>query len=219
MSGCDKETRTFATYQLADIQPGPCDPVYGCPPPTEIVCIVTEKVYDECKSTKVNEDEFIVMAKADNPVVRAKCRKVKLLTGPVCGDSSPGRVRVTFTYRVKIKVFFEKDTSTTLSQDVTVTRNFNVPRAGEEGLDVQCFIPFLEGLKCFIKSEEEAEDGKIKTTIVCCVANLLVIKLTATVQLLIPAYGYAPEPRDCDEVVGEGADFDPPWPPFPPQDR
>ena len=219
MSGCGKETRTFVTYQLADIQPGPCDPVYGCSPPTEIVCIVTEKVYDECKNTQVNEDEFIVMAKADNQVVRAQCKKVKLLNHPVCDDSWPGRVRVTFTYRVKIKVFFQNDTSTTLSRDVTVIKNFNVPRAGEEGLDVQCFIPLIECLKCFVKSEEEAENGKIKTTIVCSVANLLVIKLTATVQLLIPAYGLSPEPPDCNEVLGESSDFDPPWPPFPPQDR
>jgi hypothetical protein len=180
---------------------------------------VTEKVYDECKSTQVNEEEFIVMAKADNPVVRAECKKVKLLKDPVCDDSQPGRVRVTFTYGVKIKVFFENDTSTTLSRDVTVIKNFNVSRAGEEGLGVHCVIPFIECLRCSVESEEEAEYGKIKTTLVCCVANLIVIKLTATVQLLIPAYGYSPEPPDCDEVLDEGSDFDPPWPPFPPQDR
>lgn len=203
MSGCGKETRTFSACQLADIQPGPCDPVYGCPPPTEIVCIVTEKVYDECKNTQVNEEEFIVMAIADNPVVRAECKKVKLLNGPVCDDSLPGLIRVTFTYRLKIKVYFENDASTTLSRDVTVAKNFNVARAGEEGLDVKCVIPFIECLRCFVKSEEEAEFGRIETTIVCRVAKLLVIKLTAKVQLLIPAYGYSPEPPDCEEDPGE----------------
>lgn len=219
MSGCGKETSTFVTHQLGDIQPGPCDPVYGCPPPTEIVCIMTEKVYDECKNTQVNEEEFFVMAKPDNPVVRAECKKIKLLDGPVCDDSSPGRVRVTFTYRVKIKVFFENDTSTTLSRDVTVIKNFNVSRAGEAGLNVKCFIPFIECLKCFVKSEEEADYGKIETTIACRVANLLVIKLTATVQLLIPAYGLSPEPPDCEELFGESPDIDPPWPLFPSHDR
>lgn len=219
MSGCAKETRTLVTYQLADIQPGQCDPVYGCPPPTEIVCIVTEKVYNECKKTQVNEDEFIVMAKVDNPVVRAECKKVKLLGDPVCDDSRPGIIRVTYTYRLKIKVFFENDTYTRLSRDVTVTKNFNLARAGEEGLHAQCFIPFIECLKCLVKSEEEEEYGKIKTTIVCSVAKLLVTKLKATVQLLIPAYGFSPEPPDCDEVPDESPNFHPSWPPFPPQDR
>jgi len=218
MSGHGKEKRTFVTYQLGDIQPGPCNPVYGCPPPTEIVCIVTEKVYDECKNTQVNEEEFFVMAESDNPVVRAECKKIKLLDGPVC-DDSPGRVRVTYTYRIKIKVFFENDTSTTLSRDVTVIKNFNVPRAGEEGLDVQCFIPFIECLKCYVKSEEEADYGKIETTITCRVANLLVIKLTAIVKLLIPAYGLSPEPLDCEEILGESPDFDPALPLFTSQDR
>ena len=219
MSGCGKETGTFVTHRVAGIQPGPCDPVYGCPPPTEIVCIVTEKVYDECKNTQINEDEFIVTAKADNPVVRAECKKVKLLGNPVCDDSEPGGVRVTFTYRVKIKVFFENNTSTTRSRDVTVIKIFNIPRAGEEGLEVQCFIPFIECLKCFVKSEEEMEYGKIEFTIVCCVAKLLVIKRKATVQLLIPAYGICPEPPDCDEELGESPDFQPSWPPFPPLGR
>jgi hypothetical protein len=218
MSGCHKEKGTFVTHKVAYIQPGQCDSIHGCPPPTEIVCIVTEKVYNQCKNIQANDDEFIVMAKADNRVVRAECKKVKLLGDPVCEDRQPNEVRITFTYRVKIKVFFENDTSTTLSRDVTVIKNFNVPRAGEEGLNVQCIIPFIECLKCFVKSEEEAEYDKIKTTIVCCLAKLLVITLKATVQLLIPAYGFCPEPPDCEEVLSECLDFQPPWPPFPPQD-
>jgi hypothetical protein len=218
MNGSGKETPTFATYQLSDIQPGPRGSVNGCPPPTEIVCIVTEKVYDECKSTQVNEEEFIVMAKAGNPVVRTECKKIKLLNGPVCDNSIPGSVCVTFTYQVKIKVFFRNDTSATFSRDVTVVKNFNVFRAGGKGLEVQCFIPFIECLRCDVKREKETEHGTIETTIVCSVANLLVIKLTATVQLLIPAYGFSPEPPNCDEISGEDSDFDPPWPPLPPQD-
>jgi len=36
------------------VEPGPCPP-QGCPPPTEIVCIKTKKVYQECKQADVFE--------------------------------------------------------------------------------------------------------------------------------------------------------------------
>ncbi|WP_366924159.1 hypothetical protein MFMK1_001112 [Metallumcola ferriviriculae] len=36
------------------IEPGPCPP-QGCPPPNEIVCIKTKKVYQECKQSEVFE--------------------------------------------------------------------------------------------------------------------------------------------------------------------
>ena len=218
MSGCNKKGKRLDIQQVADVQPGQCDPVYGCPPPTELVCIVTEKVYDECKNTQVNEDEFVYYASIDNPITDVQCRKIKVLDGPCCEVVRPGRVRVTFTYRIKTKVFFEDDTSTTLSQDVNVIKNFNIPRAGEDGLHVQCYIPFIECLECFIQSEEEIEN-QIKTTIICCAGIFLLLKLKATVQLLIPAYGFCPEPPDCDEVLGECPDFQPEWPPYPFQDR
>lgn len=217
MSGCGKE-RKIVSHHAADVLPGKCDPVYGCPPPTEVVCIVTEKVYDECKSTQVNEDQFIYFADVANPVVDTQCQKVELLDGPFCEVIRPGRVRVTFTYRVKTRIFFEDTTSTTLSQDVNVIKTFNLARAGEEGLHVQCYVPFIECLDCFISSEEQVND-QIQTTITCCVGKYILLKLKATVQLLIPAYGFCPEPPDCDEVLGECPDFQPEWPPFPPQDK
>lgn len=49
---------------MADqIVPGPCNPIVGCPPPTEIVCIKTEKVFQECRHTFApNAITFIVPA-------------------------------------------------------------------------------------------------------------------------------------------------------------
>lgn len=224
MGGCGSKRSGFTALQVADnVRPGQCDPVQGCPPPTEVVCIVAEKVYDECKWSQVSEVEFVYKASKRNPVVDAECKKVKLLQGPECEVVRPGRVRVTFIYRIKTKIFFEDETSTVLSQDVTVIKNFYVPRAGEEGLHVQCYLPFIECLECFIRDEEELQEekdkGDIKTTIVCCVGKFLLIKLKATVQLMIPAYGFCPEPPDCSEVLGECPDFHPEWPPYPPQDR
>ncbi|WP_366924171.1 hypothetical protein MFMK1_001124 [Metallumcola ferriviriculae] len=46
-----KETEVRHEHQ---IKPGPCHH-HGCPPPNEIVCIKTKKVYQECKQTEVFE--------------------------------------------------------------------------------------------------------------------------------------------------------------------
>lgn len=226
--GCHDKTKPTSNGPLPDqvaegVFPGQCDPVYGCPPPREVVCVLVEKVYDECKNSEVTEDELVYYADVENPVVDVECKKVKLLDGPTCEVIRPGKVRVTFSYRVIAKVLFEDNTYTTISESFTVVKNFNIPRAGEEGLNVQCQIPFLECLECFIKDEELVQtDGYmnvLRTTIACCVAKYLLIKLTAKVQLLIPAYGFCPEPPDCDEVLGECPDFIAPWPPYPPQTR
>jgi hypothetical protein len=205
--------------QVAEVQPGVCDPVYGCPPPVEVVCIVTEKVYDECKNIQVNEDEFIYLALPEYPVQDVVCLSAELLAEPVCEVPSPGRVRVTFTYRVKVRLFFDGVIPPVdLQKDVTVIKLFNIPRAGEEGLHVQCYVPFIECLDAFVRAEELVLE-QLKTTIIACVGKYILIKLKARVQLLIPAYGFCPEPPDCDEVFGICPDFRPEWPPFPPQTR
>lgn len=204
--------------QVADVHPGVCDPVYGCTPPVEVVCIVTEKVYDECKNIQVNEDEFIYEAHPECPVQDVVCLSAELLAEPCCEVPTPGRIRVTFTYRVKIRLFFDDYPPVDLEKDVTVIKLFNVPRAGEEGLHVQCYVPFIECLDAFVRAEELVYDH-LKTTIIACVGKYILIKLKARVQLLIPAYGFCPEPPDCDEVVGLCPDFRPEWPPFPPQTR
>jgi hypothetical protein len=197
---------------------GKCDPVYGCPPPNEVVCIVVNKVYDECKNIQVNEDEFIFEADPDNTVTDVLCMGAELLEGPDCEVVRLGKVRVTFTYRVNLRIILQDEQEIDLYRDFTISKNLNIARAGEDGLFLQCSIPFLECLSCFIRSEEPDYDF-IKTTIICCVGKYLLIKLLATVQLAVPAYGFCPEPPDCDEVLGECPDFNPPWPPYPTQTR
>ena len=216
--------------QVNDVQPGPCDPYLGCPPPTEIVCIKVDKVYYECKNIQVNEDEFEYTPTPECPVLDVSCYKVELyslksLTNtnngpePCCEVVKPGLVSVTFRYKVTIRLFFPNTCDpafTDLYQIITVTKLFNIPRAGEEGLHVQCYVPFLECLDAFI-SAVDPETGRV--TIIACVGKYILIKLKATVQLMVPAYGFCPEPPDCDEVFGICPDFRPEWPPYPPQIR
>ncbi len=220
MGSCGSKSNGLPALQVAGIKPGRYDPVYGCPPPTEIVCIVAKKVYDECKNTQIKEDEFVVYSYLSNPVVDVQFKSVELLDGPVCDDSRPGRVRVTFKYGIKIKVCFENNTEIIRTQEVTVVKSFHVPRAGEQGLEISCDIPFIEGLECVVKAKSQAGNQN-KTIIVCCIGILLIIRLFAEVQLMVPAYGFCPEPPDCEEVQsggGECPEFHFKWPPFPPWD-
>ncbi|MBT9167058.1 MAG: hypothetical protein DDT19_00382 [Syntrophomonadaceae bacterium] len=202
-----------------EVQPGSCDPYLGCPPPTEIVCIKVDKVYYECKNIQVNEDEFTFYPEPECPVLDVSCYNVELYCEPCCEVVKPGLVSVTFRYKVTVRLFFPTTCEPAfkdLCQVVTVTKLFNIPRAGEEGLHVQCYVPFLECLDAFI-SAVDPETGKV--TIIACVGKYILIKLKATVQLMVPAYGFCPEPPDCDEVFGICPDFRPEWPPYPPQIR
>ncbi|NLZ38949.1 MAG: hypothetical protein GX893_04995 [Firmicutes bacterium] len=207
--GCEK---------IADVQIGQCDPVYGCPPPTEIVCILVDKVYDECKNVQVDEVRFCYEAYPDNPIVDVLCYKVKIIEGPCCEVIAPGRVRVAVSYRVKVKLIFEDGSTQKLYEDNTVIKTFNVPRAGEKGLYLHCEIPFLECLQAFVE-REELEEEVLHTQIVACIGKYTLLKLLATVQIAVPSYGFCPEPPDCDEVLGTCPDFNPEWPPYPAQDR
>ncbi|MBT9140334.1 MAG: hypothetical protein DDT30_00910 [Dehalococcoidia bacterium] len=202
-----------------EVQLGPCDPYLGCPPPSEIVCIKVDKVYYECKNIQVNEDVFTFSPEPEHPVFDVSCHNVELCCEPCCEVVRPGLVSVTFRYKVTIRLFFPTTCESAckdLCQVVTVTKLFNIPRAGEDGLHVQCYVPFLECLNAFI-SAVDPETGEV--TIIACVGKYILIKLKATVQLMVPAYGFCPEPPDCDEVFGICPDFRPEWPPYPPQIR
>jgi hypothetical protein len=196
------------------IAPGRCDPVYGCPPPTEIVCILTEKVYDECKNIQVSEDTFIFEADPDNTVTDVECKNVEILDGPHCSTDRPGQVRVSFTYRVSIRVSLYDGQKVVIYRDFTDSKMFKMARAGEEFLVAQCSVPYIECLDCFVKKEEPDYDF-VKTTIVCSIGKYHLIKLKAQVQLLIPSYGSCPPPPDCEGMADKCTEFHPPWPPFP----
>jgi len=82
-------------------------------------------------------------------------------------------------------------------------------RADEKDLVAQCEV-FLECVECFVSGFQE---------VTCCIGKLIVFKLVALVQLLVPAYGFCPEPDLCPQVEAECPEFDPGWPPFSPQEE
>ncbi len=219
MSACDSKRGEYEIRKTkGGVVPGMCNPLYGCPPPTEVVCILTEKVYDECKKILVSEEKFIFEADPDNPVKDVTCLGAELLDGPHCEVIRPGRISIRFSYRVSIRITLDDNQEFNAYRDFNFSKSFSVPRAGEQNLLLQCSVPIIECLSCFVQKEKPDYDF-LETTIICCVGMYLLVKLKAKVQLLIPSYGFCPEPPDCDDVLGECPAFQPVWPPYPPQTR
>lgn len=196
-------------------KPGPCDPVYGAPPPTEIVCIQVDKIYQECK--KVLVDEVEIEHQAGMAVTDVVCLDVKLISED-CYVVAAGRVKVQFTYKIKARLIYEDQSSQEITHVVEVDKTVFLARAGEEGLDVKCDI-FLECLECFVDEVvDPVNNNLVQSNIICCIGKLILVKLFAHVQLLVPAYGFCPEPPECEQVLAICPDFDPQWPPYPPQE-
>ncbi len=210
-----------------DIRPGACDPVYGCPPPTEIVCIQVDKIYQECKNIQVNEVKIVV--DRQSIVTDAICLGVKLLSVE-CIPVNTGRIKVVFCYCIRTRLIFENGASEIVEKIIDEEKTFFLSRAGEEGLQEKCEI-YLECLECFVDKVKDLDpynDSLVNTDnnsslfrskIICCVGKLILLKLFAHVQLMIPAYGFCPQPPDCEEVEFICPDYEPGWPPYPPQDR
>ncbi|MFZ7104271.1 MAG: hypothetical protein ACOWWO_16670 [Peptococcaceae bacterium] len=197
-----------------DIQPGPCPIIDGlpvCPPPTEIDIIKVKKIFDECMATQV--EEVMIEFEINNQFAQltAQCVSVEVLAQE-CMILSNGLVRVTATLEVTTRLDGIKE-----SEEFSIEKIVRLERAGEPYLDVQCHI-YPECLLCFVSDREEDEE-ETYIIVTCCIGILIVVKLEAEVQLLIPTYGYPAPPSECQEFLGECPEYSPEWPPYPPQNR
>ncbi len=167
-------------------------------------------------------------------ILDVECVSVELITDPVpvCKKiPSTNRVKTRFQYRYTVNITFEytdNDNEERVTASITKTFESNtqtftciMARTKEPGLDVQCEI-FLDCLEALPDPDPEPFDPNGEEIeglgIITCILKLIVFKLYAHVQLLIPAYGFCPLPDECPEVIGECPDVPvPPWPPYPPQ--
>ncbi|MFZ7103660.1 MAG: hypothetical protein ACOWWO_13545 [Peptococcaceae bacterium] len=207
--------------QEQQVQPGPCplDPETGipvCPPPTEIDIIKVNKVFNECMHTQVVEGVITGWTTANTTdATEASCDSVSVSNVTCTVLNGNDIVRVTFELQVCATVPLDTGGVQRLCATETVTRTLAIERASEEGLNVQCHI-FPECLFCYISERDSATGGVEAVT--CCVGVLILLKVDAEVQLLIPTYGYPGPPPECEEFLGEcPTDFNPDWPPYPPQ--
>ncbi|ADI00870.1 MAG TPA: hypothetical protein GXX39_06205 [Syntrophothermus lipocalidus] len=204
---------------MAEVRPGKCPVVDGipqCPPPTEIDCIKVNKVLQECKEADVEKIIFeLEVPIPRNTIDRIDCVSAKIVSDIICDIPQAGRVSVDFDLEVICKIVLIDTTTVTLQKTVHVFKSVRLSRAGETGLKCEVDVPLVACLECFISKVNEI--GGV-TEITCCVGKLLLFKLISEVQLMIPTYGYCAEPPECQNGLGECPEFDPPWPPYPPQD-
>lgn len=189
----------------------PCPPK-PCPP-KEIDILLVTKVYQECRLVDTNE--IIDFPEVPVGAVDVECLGAELIGEPICMINANQTVTVTFSF---VTAYQFLDINGNPIGDVQVvqsdeSRTVVLSRAGEPGLD--CLVEiFLECLLCFV-SERDMEGNIIEVT--CCVGKQIIFKLVADVELQIPTFGFAPVPPDCEQVIGECPEFNPVWPPFPPQ--
>ncbi len=221
MMGCSKDTG-YPGYQRkksGELYSRPVPPELGemgvpnIDTGIEIVCIKTEKVYESCKKVETNEEVTDLSNIAVGEIEDVWCIDAELVIDakhPFTCEKVPNtnRARVSFWYRFRFAyidqagqkfftsppIFFEK---TVILSD----------RIFDKRLFVQCEV-FLECFECFVSGPQE---------VTCCIGKLILVKLVALVQLLVPSYGFCPEPDFCTQVEAECPDFEPEWPPFPPQ--
>ncbi|OWZ84352.1 hypothetical protein [Natranaerobius trueperi] len=187
------------------IYPGPVTDGHKLPPPKFIDCIKVDKVYEECKFTDVNEIKVDIPIDIEDEIITEDVNDVKCLNVEVlekeCKIVADNKVRVWIKYEITYTI--EDETFTEIETFETIVF---LQRAGEEGLKPQCEV-FLECLDAFVLNDK----------IVLCIGKLILFKLIAHVQLLVPVYGFCPEPEEC-RVAGECPEFAPDWPPYPEQE-
>ncbi|MFZ5942980.1 MAG: hypothetical protein ACOYVD_02645 [Bacillota bacterium] len=210
---------TKKTRHEQQISPGPfpVDPVLGlpiCPPPSEIDLIKVTKVFNECIHSQV--EEVLVecfLGGSTSKAAFAECVSANA-NNISCIKVGGDIVRIGYDLEVCTKVPLNIGGFTTSCSTSRITKNLKIDRAHEQGLDTECQV-FPQCLLCFISGRDPFNNV---TAVTCCIGILVVLKLTAEVQLLVPTYGYPAPPPECRQLLGEcPTDFTPHWPPYPQQ--
>lgn len=184
---------------MATITPGPC-PSTGCPAPTEIDCIIVDKVYDSCIQTITTTQTFLA------PTVGCSVSSCALdlatstcTVGAITPSGTTNYNNITFVI--------------TANYSVTCTTGVTLPETVDTTQTVTLYNPSGTTPSCNILSGSctcvNLPNGNISCTISLC----LLFQVTATVQLLVPTYGFC-QPPVCSTVEPIPC---PPIPLYPPQ--
>jgi len=194
------------SFAPKEVVPGPCPPT-GCPPPTEIVCIQVEKVYDFCFQNEDREACFTLPVTCVPPAPAgstATCTitSVTCTPGtPVPVPGQPGFVTVGIVFVVAVSITVLNPDGTTRC---TFTQNFTFVKTvvlyAPAGTTIQCEVPDFSCGPCAVADTQ-----------VCCTLHLcILVQSKALVKLLVPAYGFC-VPAQC--VVAPKIPCPPGYPP------
>lgn len=163
------------------------------PPPTEIVCIETEKIYWRCKHFSVSEEKVDLPGTARGKILDLLCTGVSLdEQHPVVVNKIKGtdRVRVNFFFRYKLRYQDCSGWRTLLSPPIPHETVFHTPPLVQDRQIRAAADIYLDCLECFLSGEHQ---------ITCCIGKAIIVQLLSSVELLIPGYGFCPEPESCPE--------------------
>jgi hypothetical protein len=172
------------------IVPGPCPPT-GCPPPTEIDCVIVDKVYDSC--IQLHDLGIVATDLQPDCFTGAQAGGSCQVTGIACAEAARTQEGDFATIILSVAVF-RTITITNAAGGVictfTTTDNFfkTVTLCSPPGTTVNCQLVSATCGPCFLSL-----GGSV---INCPVQICMLITSTASVALLIPTYGFC-SPAPC----------------------
>lgn len=181
------------------IFPGPC-PETGCPPPTEVDCIIVDKVYASCVQTLTGSGTFTITGCTGPIGCFVDLSTSSCTVGAVTPTGVDDINNVTFVVTAELLI---SCADITLPVTETIVLTPTVPLYNPTGTTPSCTI-LSASCTCVPISVG---------TVSCSVNVCLLAETTATVQLLVPTYGFC-VPAPCE--VGPLLPC-PPSPLFPPQ--
>lgn len=168
---------------------------------TESVCIIVEKVYAACQQREcfpaftvnlpvggVPPFTFISLTFANGVILPGS-----IIITPI--PSRPNFARVQFTIQIPYTLTLRDSTG------AVFTLTGNLPDINK---DIILYFPptrpeFDLNLRVETRSETLASPIFTSTTIQLAIGSFVVTKVTGLVQLLVPAFGFCPEPTPCEE--------------------
>jgi hypothetical protein len=181
------------------VTPGPC-PSTGCPPPTEIDCIVVDKVYASCVQTVTASGTFTITGCTAPVTCTVDLASSTCTVGAVTPTGNDNINNITFVVTAALSLTCATITTPTTE---TIVATPTVALYNPPGTTPSCTI-LSASCTCVVTATN---------TVSCTVTLCLLAQTTATVQLLVPSYGFC-EPVPC--TVGPVLPC-PPSPLFPPQ--
>lgn len=155
-------------------------------------CIIADKVFASCQQRECFPE--VIADLCDKTFGRIRFRPGFIVPNTliVTDTDTPNFRRVRFTVRIPFQVLdpngnvIDEDFLPDIFKDIIIF----IPDARDE-FDFRIVIE--------TKSEVLAPPTVTDGTVIFTVGTFIIVKVVGTVQLLIPTFGYCPEPDPCDE--------------------
>lgn len=170
---------------------------------TESVCIIVEKVYASCQHRECFPDFCVTLPTCGEPPFCFV--NMTFLTAVICSDSvvitpipaRPNFSRVQFTIQIPFTLTLRD------CNGAVLTVNGHLPDVCK---DIVMYFPptrpeFDFNLRVESRTEVLTSPFFCNNTIQLAIGSFVITKITGLVQLLIPAFGFCPEPPFCEDFM------------------